>query len=86
MCERGSMMTYKVERLGVTGALSCCFEHEGRVYSAQVDCVPFYGAAACTICPENGFDELYTMGDVPLTEAGLISCIEKFVKMKEAIR
>ena len=70
-------MTYKVERLGVTGALSCCFEHGGRVYSAQVDCVPFYGAAACTICPENGFDELYTMGDVPLTEAGLISCIEQ---------
>ena len=86
MCERGSMMTYKVERLGVTGALSCCFEHGGRVYSAQVDCVPFCGAAACTICPENSFDELYTMGDVPLTEAGLISCIENFVKMKEVIR
>lgn len=56
------------------------------MYSAQVDCVPFYGAAACTICPENGFDELYTMGDVPLTEAGMISCIEKFVKTKEVIR
>ena len=76
-------MTYKVERLGVTGALSCKFEHGGRVYSAQVDYVPLGGGTACTICPEDGFDELYTKGDVPVTKEGLISCIEEFVRMKE---
>ena len=75
-------MTYKVERLGVTGALYCRFEHGGRAYSAQVDYVPLGGGTACTICPENGLDELYTMGDVPMTEEGLISCIEEFVRMK----
>ena len=78
-------MTYKVEQLGVTGALSCRFEHGGRAYSAQVDYVPLGGGTTCTICPENGFDELYTMGNVPMTEAGLISCIEKFVRMKEEV-
>ena len=76
-------MAYKVERLGVTGALSCRFEHGGRAYSAQVDYVLLGGGTACTICPEDGFDELYTKGDVPLTEEGLISCIEEFVRMKE---
>lgn len=76
-------MTYKVERLGVTGALSCRFEHGGRAYSAQVDYVSLGGGTACTICPEDGFDELYTKGDVPLTKEGLISCIEEFVRMKE---
>ena len=75
-------MAYKVERLGVTGALICLFEHEGRAYSAQVDYVPLGGGTACTICPENGLDELYTMGDVPMTEEGLISCIEEFVRLK----
>ena len=77
-------MTYKVERLGVTGALSCKFEHGGRAYSAQVDKIPLGGGTGCTICPENGFDELYTKDDVPLTEEGLISCIEEFVRMQEA--
>ena len=42
-------MTYKVERLGVTGVLFCLFEHEGRAYSAQVDYVPLGGGTACTI-------------------------------------
>ena len=41
------------------------------------------GGTACTICPEDGFDELYTKGDVPLTKEGLLSCIEEFVRMKE---
>ena len=76
-------MAYKVERFGVTGALICLFEHEGRTYSAQVEKILLGGGTACTICPENGLDELYTMGDVPLTEAGLISSIEEFVRMKE---
>ena len=76
-------MAYKVERLGVTGALSCRFEHGGRAYSAQVDYVPLGGGTACTICPEDGFDELYTKGDVPLTKEELLSCIEEFVRMKE---
>ena len=76
-------MEYKIERLGVAGTLVFQFEHKGRRYSAQVDYVPLGGGTACTICPENGLDELYTMGDVPLTEAGLISSIEEFVRMKE---
>lgn len=76
-------MTYKVEQLGVTGALSCRFEHGGHAYFAQVDYVPLGGGTACTICPEDGFDELYTKGDVPLTKEGLLSCIEEFVRMKE---
>jgi hypothetical protein len=50
-----------------------------------VDYVPLGGGTACTICPENGFDELYTMGDVPMTEAGLTACIEEFVRTKEAV-
>ena len=75
-------MEYKIERLGVAGALACRFDHEGRRYSAQVDKI-LGGGTGCTICPENGLDELYTMGDVPLTEAGLISSIEEFVRMKE---
>ena len=72
-------MKYKVERLGVAGTLVCQFEHEGRGYSAQVDKIPLGGGTGCTICPENGFDELYTKGDVPLTEEGLLSCIEEFI-------
>ena len=62
-------MKYKVERLGVAGTLACQFEHSG--------------GTGCTICPECGFDELYTKDNVPLTEEGLISCIEEFVRMKE---
>ena len=76
-------MAYKVERLVGTGALSCRFEHGGHGYSAQVDYAPLGGGTACTICPEYGFDELYTKGDVPMTEAGLLSCIEEFVRMRE---
>lgn len=76
-------MAYKVERLGVTGALSCCFEHGGRAYSAQVDYVLLGGGTECTICPEKGVDELYTKGGVPLTKEGLISCIEEFMRRKE---
>ena len=72
-------MKYKVERLGVAGTLACQFEHEGRRYSAQVDRIPLGGGTGCTICPECGFDELYTKDNIPLTEAGLLSCIEEFV-------
>ena len=76
-------MGYKIERLGVAGTLACQFEHDGRGYSAQVDEVRLGGGTGCTICPECGFDELYTKDDVPLTEEGLLSCIEEFVRMKE---
>lgn len=76
-------MTYKVERNNGTGGFCCQFEHKGHRYSAQVDKIPLGGGTGCTICPENGFDELYTKDDVPLTEAGLLSCIEEFVRMKE---
>ena len=75
-------MEYKIERLGVTGTLACQFEHKGRRYSAQVDKI-LGGGTGCTICPECGFDELYTKDNVPLMEEGLISCIEEFVRMKE---
>lgn len=76
-------MEYKIERLGVAGTLTCQFEHDGRRYSAQVDKIPLGGGTGCTICPECGFDELYTRDGVPLTEEGLLSCIEEFVRMKE---
>lgn len=76
-------MKYKVERLGVAGTLVCQFEYGGRRYFAQVDKI-LGGGTGCTICPENGFDELYTKDDVPLTEEGLIDCIEEFVRMQEA--
>lgn len=72
-------MEYKIERIGIAGALACRFEHEGRRYSAQVDKIPLGGGTGCTICPECGFDELYTKDNIPLTEEGLISCIEEFV-------
>ena len=75
-------MEYKIERLGVAGTLACQFEHEGRRYSAQVDKI-LGGGTGCTICPECGFDELYTKDNVPLTEEGILSCIEEFVRMKE---
>lgn len=75
-------MEYKIERLGVEGTLACQFEHNGHRYSAQVDKI-LGGGTGCTICPECGFDELYTRDDVPLTEAGLRSCIEEFVRMQE---
>lgn len=78
-------MTYKVERLGVTGALSCRFEHGGRAYSAQVETMMLGGGTVCTICPENGFDELYSKGDVPLTEAGLLDCIGGFIAELEVL-
>lgn len=78
-------MEYKIERIGVEGTLACQFEHKGRRYSAQVDKIPLGGGTGCTICPENGFDELYTKDDVPLTEEGLLSCIEEFVRMQEAV-
>lgn len=76
-------MEYKIERLGVAGALACQFDHEGRRYSAQVDEI-LGGGTGCTICPENGFDELYTKGDVPLTEEGLIDCIGAFIAKMDA--
>ena len=79
-------MEYKIERLGVAGTLVCQFEYGGRRYSAQVDKIPLGGGTGCTICPECGFDELYTKDNVPLTEEGLLSCIEEFVRMQEAIR
>ena len=78
-------MTYKVERFGVTGALVCRFEYGGRTYHAQVEHVLLGGGTACTICPENGLDELYTIGDIPLTEAGLMACVEEFIQQLEAI-
>lgn len=77
-------MEYKIERLGVAGTLACQFEHKGHRYSAQVDKI-LGGGTGCTICPENGFDELYTKDNVPLTEAGLLSCVEEFVRMQEAV-
>ena len=80
----GAVVEYKIERLGVEGTLACQFEHKGHRYSAQVDKIPLGSGTGCTICPECGFDELYTKDDVPLTEAGLLSCIEEFVRMKEA--
>ena len=76
-------MEYKIERIGVAGTLVCQFEHNGHRYSAQVDKIPLGGGTGCTICPECGFDELYTKDNVPLMEAGLLSCIEEFVRMKE---
>ncbi|AOH47476.1 hypothetical protein BCS37_03015 [Selenomonas sp. oral taxon 920] len=76
-------MEYKIERLGVAGTLACQFEHKGHRYSAQVDKIPLGGGTGCTICPENGFDELYTKDHVPLTEVGLIACIEEFVSELE---
>lgn len=51
-------MEYKIERLGVAGALACRFEHKGRRYSAQVDKIPLGGGTGCTICPENGEEEM----------------------------
>jgi hypothetical protein len=74
---------YKIERLGVAGALACRFEHEGRRYSAQVDKI-LGGGTGCTICPECGFDELYTKDNVPLTEEGLIDCIGAFIAKMDA--
>ena len=79
----GAVVEYKVERMGVAGTLACQFEHKGHRYSAQVDKIPLGGGTGCTICPECGFDELYTKDNVPLTEEGLLSCIEEFVRMKE---
>ena len=78
-------MEYKIERLGVAGTLACRFEHNGHRYSAQVDKIPLGGGTGCTICHECGFDELYTKDDVPLTEEGILSCIEEFVRMQEAV-
>lgn len=72
-----------IERMGVAGALACRFEHAGRRYSAQVDKI-LGGGTGCTICPENGFDELYTKDNVPLTEEGLIDCIGAFVAKMDA--
>ena len=68
-------MEYKIERLGVAGALACRFEHAGRRYSAQVDKI-LGGGTGCTICPECGFDELYT--------EGLIDCIGAFIAKMDA--
>ena len=77
-------MEYKIERLGVAGALACRFEHKGRRYSAQVDKIPLGGGTGCTICPECRFDELYTKDNVPLTEEGLIDCIGAFIAKMDA--
>lgn len=59
-----------IERMGVAGALACRFEHAGRRYSAQVDKI-LGGGTGCTICPENGFDELYSFN-----AARSIVCVE----------
>lgn len=77
-------MEYKVERLGVAGTLVCQFEHKGHRYCAQVDKIPLGGGTGCTICPECGFDELYTKIDAPLTEEGLIDCIGAFIVKMDA--
>ena len=76
-------MEYKIERLGVTGTLACQFEHDGRRYSAQVDKIPLGGGTGCTFFNDTATTEIYTKDDVPLTEEGLLSCIEEFVRMKE---
>lgn len=81
--EEAAGVEYKIERLGVAGALACRFEHAGRRYSAQVDKI-LGGGTGCTICPECGFDELYTKDNVPLTEEGLIDCIGAFVAKMDA--
>ena len=75
-------MEYKIERLGVAGTLACQFEHKGRRYSAQVDKI-LGGGTGCTFCTERGIAEIYTKDNVPLTEEGLLSCIEEFVRMQE---
>ena len=75
-------MTYKVERNNGTKGLCCRFEHKGKRYFA-VHVVSLSGGTECMIYPEDTFDKMYGKWDVPVTETGLIYCIEEFVRMKE---
>lgn len=76
-------MAYKVERNNGTKGLCCRFEHKGKRYFAAVHVVSLSGGTECMIYPEDTFDKMYGKWDVPVTETGLIYCIEEFVRMKE---
>lgn len=76
-------MAYKVERNNGTGGFICHFEHDGHTYCAVVHVVSIAGWTECTIYPEDELDVLYGKWDVPVTEEGLLSCMEEFVRMKE---
>ena len=77
-------MTYKVERNNGTGGFCCHFEHNGHKYFARVRYVPMSSGAELVITSEDEIDVMYGKWDVPVTKEGLISCIEEFVRMKEA--
>ncbi|WP_311194394.1 hypothetical protein [Selenomonas noxia] len=62
-------MAYKLERNNGTKGLCCRFEHSGYT--------------ECSIYPEDELDVVYGKWDVSVTEEGLLSCIEEFVRMKE---
>lgn len=78
-------MAYKVKRNNATGAFECHFEHNGHKYFAAVHVVSLSGGTECMIYPEDAFDKMYGKWDVPVTPEGLLSCIEEFVRMKEAV-
>ena len=79
------MMTYKVERNNATGAFECHFEYDGHKYFARVRYVPMSSGAELVITSEDEIDVMYGKWDVPVSEEGLLSCIEEFVRMKEAV-
>lgn len=78
-------MVYKVERNNATGAFECHFEHDGHKYFARVRYVPMISGTELVITSEDEIDVMYGKWDVPVTKEGLISCIEEFVRMKEAV-
>jgi hypothetical protein len=78
-------MAYKVKRNNATGAFECHFEHDGHKYFARVRYVPMSSGAELVITSEDEIDVMYGKWDVPVSEEGLISCIEEFVRMKEAV-
>ena len=78
-------MVYKVERNNATGGFECRFEHGGHKYFARVRYVPMSSGAELVITSEDEIDVMYGKWDVPVSEEGLISCIEEFVRMKEAV-
>ena len=76
-------MAYKVERNNATGAFECHFEHDGHKYLAVVSPVSMSGYTECTIYPVDVFDTIWGKWNVPMTEAGLLDCIEEFMRRKE---
>ena len=76
-------MAYKVERNNATGGFECRFEHGGHKYIARVRHVPMSSGTELAITSEDEIDVMYGKWDVPVTEEGLLSCIEEFVRMKE---